>query len=185
MSEAEARHILIFICKFCNACNGINKLFLNQQKRLAHCDNICVIANIAARCAEMDNRLCVRAKVAVSVNMAHNIVAELLFIFLRRLVINIICVSFKLFYLFLGYIKTELVLCLCKSNPKLSPCFKFKIGRIDILHFLACIASIERRIICVIRHIIQVPSFSSFRHKRLQLRRGRGGSGPYRAFREY
>ncbi len=144
MSKSETRHILIFICKLGNACNSVYKFLFDEEKRLSHCDNISIITYITACCAEMDNRLCVGAQIAVCMNMAHYIVAEFLFIFLCRLIIDVLCVRLEFIYLFLSNIKTELTLRLSKSNPKLSPCFKLKIRRVNILHFLACIASVER-----------------------------------------
>ena len=140
MGEAEARHILIFICKFCNGGNCINKLFLNKQKCLSHCDNIGVIANIATCGAKVNDCLCLWAKISVSMHMAHNIVAKLLFICSGSFVIYILRMRLKLVYLLLSDIKAKFFFRLCKCNPKLSPCFKFKIGRINILHFLAGIA---------------------------------------------
>ena len=91
----------------------------------------------------MDNALCLWALVAIGVNMAHYIVAEFFLIFLRNFVINIIGMSLKLIDLLLCNIKSKLMLRFGKCNPKFSPCFKLKIRRINILHFLACISCIE------------------------------------------
>ncbi len=101
MSKSKARHILIFIGKLRNRSNCINKLFLYKEKCFLHCDNICIITNIAACCTKMNDSLCIRALLTICMNMTHNIVAEFLFIFLCHLIVNIICMCFKLFYLFL------------------------------------------------------------------------------------
>ena len=90
MRKAEARHVLIFISKSRNACNGVYQFFPDQAQRLAHRDHLGNIANIAAGCAQMDDRLRLGALIAVSVNVRHNIVAEFLFISSGRLVIDIL-----------------------------------------------------------------------------------------------
>ncbi len=157
MGKAKAGHILIFISKFSNRSNCIYKLLFNKKQRFTHCNNIRVITDIAACCTKMNNSLCVRALLTISMNMAHNIVAEFFFIFLCNLIVNIISMSLKLFYLFLCNIKSKLIFSFSKGNPKPSPCLKLKIGRINILHFLAGVTSIERRIISIIRHYFSRP----------------------------
>ena len=128
MSKAEARHILIFISKFRNRRNCVNKLFLDKQKCLTHRDYICIIANIATCCTEMNDRLSLWALLAVSVNMAHYIVAKLLFILSCNIIIDIIGICLKLVNLLLSDIKPKFLFSLCKCNPKLSPSFELKIG---------------------------------------------------------
>src|SRR5699024_8119455 len=80
MGKAEAWHVLILISKSRNACDGVYKLFLYKEKRLSHCDNISVITYITACCSEVDYRLRLGALITVSMNMRHNIMAELLFV---------------------------------------------------------------------------------------------------------
>ena len=136
MGKAEARHILVFICKLCNACNSVNKLLFDKKKCFTHCDNIRIITYITTCCTEVNNRLSLWALLTVSVNMAHNIMSEFLFIFLGNIIIDIVGICFKLVNLVLSNIKTEFFFSLGKSYPKFSPSFKLKIRRIDILHFL-------------------------------------------------
>ena len=127
MCKTEARHILILICKFGNRRNSVNKLFLNKQKCFTHSDNICIITYIAACCTKVDDRFSLWALFTVSVNMAHYIVAKLLFILFCNIIIDIICICFKFINLLLGNIKSEFLFSFCKSNPKLSPSFKLKV----------------------------------------------------------
>ena len=85
----------------------------------------------------MDNSLCLRTLYAVSVNMAHYVVTNLLFLGLGNLVVYILGMSLKLCNLLVGNIQAELLFTLRKSNPKLSPSLKLEIGRENVFHFLA------------------------------------------------
>ena len=150
--ESETRHILVFVCKFCDRCYSINQFFLDELKCLAHCDYIGVVTHIAACCTEMNNLFCVRALLTICVHMTHNIVAKFLFVFLCHLVVNIFCMSLKLCDLLVCNIESQFLFCFCQCNPQFSPGFEFEIGRIYVLHFFACIASVERGVIGVVCH---------------------------------
>ena len=76
----------------------------------------------------MDDRLCLGALNAESVNVAHNVMTDKLFTLFGNIVVNVVGVGFHFVNLLLGYAETEFVLSFCKCNPEFAPCFKFKIG---------------------------------------------------------
>ena len=137
--KSESRHILVLHSKIGKKGYYVYNLFPYKFERLCHYDNICVIAHITARCAEVDYALCLGALNAVGIDVAHNIVANLLFTFFGNVIVDVVCVCFKLGNLFVGYFKSKLLFRLGKCNPQSAPGFKLFVRRKEILHFIACV----------------------------------------------
>ena len=78
------------------------------------------------------------------------------------LIIDIILISLKFSYLFICNIKPQLLLCLCKGNPQLSPCLKFHVRRKYVLHLLAGISLSQRCLISVVHY--SYPPFCYINH---------------------
>ena len=100
----------------------------------------------------MDNGLSRGALHPIGVYMAHYIVAHLLLPLPSHIVVDVLSVGFQLVDLCLGHIQPQLMLRFCQSDPQLPPGFELKIRGVDILHFLAGIASVKGRIISICLH---------------------------------
>ena len=88
----------------------------------------------------MNDALCLGTLNAVSINMAHNIMSDQFFALLSNIIIDIVLVSLKFFYLLISYVKSKLFLRLGKSNPKSSPGSELLIRGENVLHLLAGIS---------------------------------------------
>ena len=145
MSKCQSRQILILISKLSKLSNYINQLLLNQLQCLTHNDNIGIITNIAGSGTQMDDTSSLWTQLAICINMAHNIMTHQLLTSLSYIIINLINMSLHLINLFLAdnrlsiLRKAKLHLCLCQSNPELSPGSKLLILRENVLHLLASI----------------------------------------------
>ena len=149
MGEGEAGHVLIFNGKFREDIEQIDKLLADEQHRLAHDNNIGVVADIAGGRAEVDYRLGVRALHAVGVNMGHNIVTNFFFAGGGDIIVYVVLVRFEFGYLLVRYVEPELLFALCESYPEPAPCSEFEVRREDIFHSVARVAGVERGFIGV------------------------------------
>jgi hypothetical protein len=100
----------------------VDKLLTNKLETLTHDDDIGVVTNIAGSSAEMDDSLCCRALNAVSINVAHYVVANLFLTGFGNFVVDVILMCLKFINLLFGNVKTQLMLSLSESYPELSPC---------------------------------------------------------------
>ena len=64
----------------------------------------------------------VRTLYAVSINVAHYVMADFLLSLAGDVIVDVIGVRFEFVYLFLRYIKTQLPFGFGESYPKASPC---------------------------------------------------------------
>ena len=87
------------------------------------------------------------ALLTVSVNVAHNVVADFLFAGFRNVIVDVVDMSFKLVYLLLCYGQTELHFAARQSYPELSPGRELLVRGEDVLHFGTCIAGAKRAFI--------------------------------------
>ena len=142
MGEGEAGHVLIFNGKFREDIEQINKLLADEQHRLAHDNNIGVVADIAGGRAEVDYRLCVRALHSVGVNMGHDIVTDFFFAGGGDIIVYVVLVCLEFGYLLVRYVESE-------SYPEPAPCSEFEVRREDIFHSVARVAGVERGFIGV------------------------------------
>ena len=150
---SQAGHILVLLGKIGQVGQHADQLFAHQLQAFAHDDNIGVIANIAAGSTQVDDTLCLGALQAVSVNMAHDIVAHQLFAGSGFLVIDVILVGFQLGNLGVGDSKTLLLLRLGQRDPQSAPGAEFVILRENILHLVRGIAGGKRADITImLRH---------------------------------
>ena len=124
MCESQCRHISVLHSKIFQFCNNIDQFLSDNVKRFTHNDHICIVANITGCRTQMDNPLCLRALLSVSINMRHDIMTNLFLTLLGYIIINIILSSFQLRNLLICNVKTEFLLCFSQSDPKSSPCLK-------------------------------------------------------------
>ena len=149
---SQAGHILVLLGKIGQVGQHADQLFAHQLQAFAHDDNIGVIANIAAGSTQVDDTLCLGALQAVSVNMAHDIVAHQLFAGSGFLVIDVILVGFQLGNLFIGNVQALLLLSLGQRNPQPAPGAELVIVRESILHLIGSITGGKRRNITIMCH---------------------------------
>ena len=140
MRVRKRRNAFVLLGKIAQRRNGVNELFPHKDERLAHSDDIGVIADIAARCAEVDYRLCVGAALAEGEHMRHNVVAHLVLVPGRRLVVDIVNVRFHLLYLRIAYIESKLLLTLGKGDPQSAPGRELEVIGEKALHLFSGIS---------------------------------------------
>ena len=136
---------------------------MDQGKPLLHQDHIGIVADIAARGAEVDDARRFRALLSVGVNMAHHIVPYLSLTLFCHLVINIVLMALQLVDHFPGnhrlpvFRKAELHLRLGQGDPQPPPGLKLFILGKDVLHFLPRVTLRKRADILVRTHQISSP----------------------------
>ena len=152
MRKCQGRKVLILFSKRGKLGDHIDQLFLNEPEAFAHNDDVGIISHIARSSAKVDDRLCLRALKAVSVNMRHDIMPYDLLPLLCILIIDIILMRLQFTDLLIRYIKSEFFLCLRESDPEFSPCSEFHVRREDILHLFTCVSLGQRALISVCSH---------------------------------
>ena len=150
MGVSQSGHGLVLFGKLGEVLHHLSRFFEYDFGRLAQNDNVGIVAHIAACRAEVDDRLRLRALLAVGIDMAHNVVADYLLARLRDLVIDVVLERFKLRYLLVADVEAELLLCLRQGDPKPSPCAELEILGKDELHFRACVSCGKRRYIIIL-----------------------------------
>ena len=152
--EGKRRLILLLPREFCECCDHIDQLAPDQTERLPHQNDIRVVADIAARGAEMNDSLCLRALHAVRVDMAHHVMAHFLLAGSRHIVVDVVLMRLHLLDHFVcdpG--DAELLLRLRERDPEPSPGAELVILRENKLHLPACIPLRERTDVTIRGHI--------------------------------
>ena len=140
----KAGLILVLVCEACEVVDDVEQLLLDQQQRVAHNDDVGVVAHIAGGSPQVDYALRLGALLSVCVNVGHYVVAHQLLALFSHVVVDVVDVGLKLVYLLLGNGQTQLHLAPCESDPQAAPCGKLLVRREDVLHLLARIACAER-----------------------------------------
>ena len=140
MGKGKRRNILIFSGELRKLSDHIYQLLTNKIQCIAHNDDVGVIADIAARCAEVNDSGGLRALQPVCVNMAHDVMSYQLLALLCNSVIDVVDMHLHLIDHLLRddrlsvLRQTELHLGLGKGNPKLSPGRKLLVLAENVLH---------------------------------------------------
>ena len=100
----------------------------------------------------MDDSLCLRALYSVRVYVGHYIMAYLALALFCHIIIDVVSVCLELIDLLLGNRQSQLLLCLCQSDPQSSPGAELHIRGKDILHLAARVPLGERAYISVCTH---------------------------------
>ena len=150
MRVGECRHIAIFFGEVGHGGDGIDQKGLDLQKRLAHDDDVRIVADVAARRAQMNDRARAGAGVAVGVNVAHDVVAQLRFIARRAFVVDIVHMRAKFVDLFLRHGKTEFMFRLGQSDPEPPPGGELHVVGENMTHFFARIARAQRACVIIV-----------------------------------
>ena len=140
----------MFVCKIANFRYKRNELASHELQCFTHNDNIGVVANVATRCAQMNDWLCLWANFAVCKHVRHNVVAYFPFLFTCKIIVDIVDICLHLGDLLVLDVNAELLFCFGERNPKPAPSAKLEVLRKNMLHFVAGIPFRKRRNIFVL-----------------------------------
>ncbi len=143
MRVRKRRHVLVLTCEVTQRGDRVYELAPHKNERRAHTDDIRVVADVAARGAQMYYRLCIRTALAEGEHMRHNVVAHLVLVTRGRFIVDIVNMRLHLLYLRIAYIEPELLLTLGKGYPQPAPCRKLEIIGEKALHLFSGISPAE------------------------------------------
>ena len=98
----------------------------------------------------MDDAGGVGALLAVGVDVAHHIMADLLLTGLRHLIVDIVLMCDQLLDLFIADIQSQLLLALCQRDPQPAPGTKLLVVGKQLLHLLAGITLCQRALVNIV-----------------------------------
>ena len=139
----KAGHGLVFVGEFGQQGKHAQQLFAHQLQRLAHDDDVGVVAHIAAGGAQVDDALGVRALQAVGVDVAHHVVAALLLPADGVLIVDVVGVGLQLGDLLVGDGKALPLFGFGQGDPEFSPSTELVVVGEDVLHLPAGVAGLE------------------------------------------
>ena len=134
MRVADGGERLVLFGKVAQCAYGINKPLAQVHEPVTVEDQVCVIGDIAARCAEVDDARSIGRRLAVGVDVRHDIMAHFTLPCGNDIIINIIDMSLKLCHLLLGHRQPQLMLASGKLRPQSAPCAVAHVGRKQMLH---------------------------------------------------
>ena len=143
MGVGKSGQCAVFLCKCRKRFNGMQQKKADAQKRLPLQNDIGVIADIAAGCAQMNDRLRQGAGIAVGVNVRHHIMADGCFIGGCLCIVDIIDMRTHLFDLRIGDRQSELLLAFRQGDPQAPPGGKLAVVGENLLHLPACVSSTQ------------------------------------------
>jgi hypothetical protein len=126
--ECECRQVPVSRGKSLEDVDYADELGLNQMQALAHQDNVCVVADVAARCAEVYDGSGEWVLFAVGVNVRQHIVAEFLLKGPCLSVVYVGDVSLELGDLWVGDWEVEFLFALGKYTHSLHQVENFLLG---------------------------------------------------------
>ena len=95
MGVGHAGHILVLFGEAGQLGQHAHQLFAHQLQALAHDDDVGIVAHIAAGGAQMDDAGGLGALLAVGVDVAHHVVADLLFPLGGDLIVDVVHMGFQ------------------------------------------------------------------------------------------
>ena len=140
VGEGERGQVFIFFRKMGKNADDIDELLPNNLHGFRHDDDVGVVADIAACCAEVDDAGSLRALLAVGIHMAHHVVAHKALALFGDFIVDVLGVCLQLIDLFLRDRQTELHFALCKCDPKAAPGLELHVRRKQVLHLFVGIA---------------------------------------------
>ena len=152
MCVGQRGHGLVFVREFCQQGHHVQQLAAHYLQPLAHDKDIGIVAHIAAGGPQMDDALCLRALHAVGIDVAHHVVAALLFPGGGHIVIDVVLVRLQLGDLRVGDGQALLLLGLRQRDPQPAPRLEFIVLREDVLHLFRRVTRLERGNIGIVCH---------------------------------
>ena len=114
--------------------NDVHQQAADLLKRLAHEDDVRVVADIAGRGAEVQNGLRLRAARAVGQHVGHDIMPHLVLARRGVVIVDVRDVRAQLLNLLIRDRQTELLLTLRQRDPESAPCGKLVVVGVNVLH---------------------------------------------------
>ena len=149
MRISQRRQRLVLLRKIRKRGDRAQKPRAYLRESLPLKNDVRVVADIAARRAEMDYRHRLRAGRAEGMDMRHNVVAQLALLLRRKLIVDVGQVCAHLVKLFVGDVQPQLLLALREREPQSAPGRKLIVGREYLLHFFTRVAAAKGAFIAV------------------------------------
>lgn len=121
VGEAKRRQVAVLGSELTEDANGLDKLALNELESIADLDNVSVVSNVARGGTKMDDGHGRRGSLSVGMDVAHDIVTELLLLLGGILKVDIVQLGTHLLELLIADLNAKLLLGGGKSSPKLAP----------------------------------------------------------------
>ncbi|MPM56874.1 hypothetical protein SDC9_103690 [bioreactor metagenome] len=128
MRKAQGGQGLILICKGGQRRQRAHQLVTQKLQPLPHQNDVGIVPHIAAGGAQVQDGHGAGAQSAVSVNMRHDVMAQLLFLLRGDIVVNVVQMGLQLVNLYLADGQAKLHLRSGQGHPKPAPGGKFPIG---------------------------------------------------------
>ena len=135
---------LVFLGKIRKRGNGAQQQAANAQKRITLQYNVGVVADKAARRAEMNDGLRLWAGKPENIDMRHDIVPDLPLARGSGGIVDIVKMRAHLVELLVRYVESKLLLALGKGKPQPAPRGKFAVIGEYLLHLPPRVALAER-----------------------------------------
>ena len=143
MRIGKRRQGLVLFCKLTERRDGVHKELADDEQPAAHTDDVRIVADVAARRAEVDDGLCLGAALAEGQHMRHNVVPYLVLMCGRGGIVDVVYMRAHLVELFIADAKPQLLLTLCEREPQPAPGGELVVVRKLALHLLIGIAAAE------------------------------------------
>ena len=117
MRKSQRCRRLVFKSKVFKSSHYRDKFFAYDFQSLSYHYYFCIIGDVAAGCAEVNNRRRGFRLHAERVNVRHNIVTNLVFALFGNVVIDVVGILFHFGDLLVGDVEPQFFLALGKRNP--------------------------------------------------------------------
>ena len=121
VSEAKGRQVAVLGSELTEDADGLDQLALNELESIADLDNISVVSNVARGGTKMNDGHGRRGSLSVGMDVAHDIVTELLLLLGGILKVDIVQLGTHLLELLVANLNAKLLLGGSESSPKLAP----------------------------------------------------------------
>ena len=149
MRKAEGRQRLVPFREISQCGQRLQEFLPKIPQAVPVKDQVGVVGHVAAGCAEMDDPGRAGRRLAVGVDMGHDVVPDLFFTSLRAVKIDVRNMRGKLIDLLFGYRQAQLMLRPCKFGPELPPGLDALLLRKKLQYPLGGVAAGERRFVDV------------------------------------
>ena len=158
----KARQRLVLFGERREVAQHLRRLAQHELRRFTQDNDVRVVADVAARRAEVDDRLGLGALPAEGVDVCHHVVAHLALARFGCGVVDVVLVRFHLGDLLVRDVEPQRLLGARQRDPEPSPRAELEVFGEDMLHLGACVARGEGGdvAVLVIRHGAHLPERS-------------------------
>ena len=139
--EAEHGHGFVFGGELREVVDQVQQLAPQDLHAVAHLDELGIVGHEAARGAQVDDALGLRADLAERADMAHHVVPDLGLDAFGLLEVDVVEVRLHLRDLFVGDGQPQGLFALGQRQPQTAPGGVLALGGEIVAHFLACVTS--------------------------------------------